>query len=271
MSFFDGIRFEKVSTTGGECELPLLYHDGGLLTLGWAVDPARARELFDERPDGRAFEPWVIAGRAWALVCAFEYRKTSIGPYGELGIGVLAKRRGSSPSVLRFARDMRKEREAGLFVVNLPVTTDRARRAGRELWGYPKYVEKMQSTFDRDAIRFVLENEFEITIGKPGRVRTRSIPMITWSVTPEGQMRRTIVETGSTIAWGGAGSATIRMIGDGPTAKTVRALGLDAKKPTVAFRTNEFRSILPLGDDVGAVSGWTPPPKEAPAAQPSAE
>src|SRR3954471_21609614 len=103
MSFFDGLSYKTFSTTGGDCELPIRYEDGGLLTLGWGVDPALARPLVHD-----AFEPWVIAGRAWALVCAFEYRTTSIGPYGELGIGVLAKPRGTKPSVLRFSRDMRK-------------------------------------------------------------------------------------------------------------------------------------------------------------------
>jgi hypothetical protein len=31
----------------------------------------------------------------------------------------------------------------------------------------------------------------------------------------------------------------------------VKALGLDAMKPSLAFRTDRMRSILPLGEDMG--------------------
>jgi hypothetical protein len=84
------------STSAGPCELPILYTDASLLTLVYSVDPAVAAAHVDLQ----AFEPWDLFGRAWAVLCAFEYRTTSIGPYGERG-GVSNLRR--SPESWRLA------------------------------------------------------------------------------------------------------------------------------------------------------------------------
>jgi hypothetical protein len=238
-------------------ELPIRYLDGGLLFLGWSVDPARAKSVVDDR----AFEPWLLAGRAWAVLCAFEYRETTIGPYGELGIGVLAKRKGTKPSALGYARNMRSQEDVGLWVVNLPVTSERARKAGVELWGYPKYVRDMDMHFGDDGVRFGLAGELEITAG-PGSLSTSCIPFVTWSITGEGALRRTIIEADCRVKWGGARKARVKVVGDGPSAKTVKALGLE-KPPLVAFQTNAFRSVLPIGDDMGVVAGFVKAAKQA--------
>ncbi len=42
---------------------------------------------------------------------------------------------------------------------------------------------------------------------------------------------------------------------DGPTSRTIRALGLEGTKPSFAFRTDEMRSVLPRGKDMGAATG----------------
>ena len=60
-----------------------------------------------------------------ALYC-IEYRKTDIGPYNEVGLTVLALAPGDPIPAN--------------YVVDLPVTTAVANRAGREIWGYNKFV-----------------------------------------------------------------------------------------------------------------------------------
>jgi hypothetical protein len=229
--------------------LPILYSDASLLTLIYSADPAIARTLVD----ARAFEPLVVFGKAWVAFCAFEYRETTIGPYGELGVGVFAKRLGASPSLVRLALDQRKEREAAILVTNLPVTTANARAAGVELWGFPKYVTGMETTFRKEGVRIVLEREFELTMKRGLSLKTRGLPLVLYSVNAAQRVLRTIVETDSVVEWGGAGSVEVKMLGDGPTAKTMRALGLDARKPALAYRTDRLRSILPAGEDMGPV------------------
>jgi hypothetical protein len=244
--FFARVARRPVGTSLGTCDLPILYSDASLLGLLYRVDPNAARPLIDP-----AFEPWIVFGKALAMVCAFEYRDTTIGPYGELGLGLLIKRRGACPSLLGALADMRKETDAGLYIVNLPVTTAEARSAGRELWGYPKYVTPMDIGFRRDGVRFKVDNEIEMTMGASRGLETAGLPFVLYSVNG-GRVLRTIVDVDHKVRWGGASSASIRIAGDGPTATSVRALGLDRAKPMLAFRTDRMRSILPLGEDMGA-------------------
>jgi hypothetical protein len=243
-------------TSAGPCALPILYFDASVLTLVYAVDPALARSFVDTR----GFEPLVVFGQAWVVFSAFEYRETAIGPYGEVGVGVLAKRTGTWPSLIGLVRDQRKEQGAGIFVTNLPVTTDSARAAGFELWGFPKYLTGIDTTFRKDRIRVVLEGEFEVTMRRGLSVKTRGLPLVLFSVNQAGRALRTIVETDSVVEWGGAGSVEVKMLGDGPTAKTMRGLRLDSRQPLLAYCTDGLRSILPAGQDAGAVEGWTKRP-----------
>jgi Acetoacetate decarboxylase (ADC) len=245
--FFASARRKPVATSAGPCELPILYADASLLTLVYSVAPELARAHVDPR----GFEPWVVFGKAWMALCAFEYRETTIGPYRELGLGLLVKRAGTSPSLVALARDQRKVTAAGLFVTNLPVTTANARAAGFELWGFPKYVTGIETSFREDGVRVVLEGELEITMKRGFHVKTSGLPLCLFSVHEEKRVLRTVVETESTVEWGGAGSVEVKVLGDGPTAKTMQALGIHARKPALAYVTDHMKAILPAGEDAG--------------------
>ncbi len=256
--FFAPVRTQPHTTSAGPCALPILYWDASLVGLLYRVDVAKARPLVDPN-----FEPWLVFGKAIAMFCCFEYRQSTIGPYGEVGLGLLVKRKGSKPSLLGALRDsMRTEIDGGLYIVNLPVTTEGARAAGQELWGYPKYVSPMTMSFREDGVRFGLGSELTLTMGPSRGLVTRGLPFVLYSVNDETRVLRTIVDVDHKQRWGGAASARIEITGNGPTARTVKALGLDAAAPMLAFRTNAMRSILPAGIDKGPsvvhVSAATP-------------
>jgi hypothetical protein len=248
--FFANVVQRPMTTSAGPCDLPILYSDASLLTLVYGIAPDLART----QVDSRGFEPIVLFGKAWVALCAFEYRKTTIGPYGELGLGVLVKRMGTSPSLTGLLRDQRKVRDAGLFVTSLPVTTANARAAGFELWGFPKYQTGIETSFQKDRVRIVLERELEISLKRGFHVTTSGLPLCLCSLNRDDEVIRTVVETESKIEWGGAQSVSITMQGDGPTASKMRALGLDAQKPALAFVTDHMKAILPLGENMGALA-----------------
>jgi len=54
----------------------------------------------------------------------------SVGEYGEVGLTIHCKRKGTSPSLMKYLWDMRSGDNQALWVVNLPVTTEVARQAG---------------------------------------------------------------------------------------------------------------------------------------------
>jgi Acetoacetate decarboxylase (ADC) len=248
-AFFDNHARETVATSRGACELPILYQEASLLTAIWRVDAKRAQPLVPAD-----FEPWLVFGKALAMLCIFEYRQTSIGPYGEIGLGVLVRRRGTKPSLLRVLGDLRKEEDQGLYVINLPVTTEEARAAGVEIWGYPKYVRDIDTRFTRDEVRVELAGELRLTMGKGRTLRTRGLPFVTYSVSGEDRLLRTVVDIDHDVRWGAAGTVDLKILGEGPTSKTVRALGIEGVKPAFAFRTDDMRSVLPRGKDMGAAN-----------------
>ena len=248
-SFFENRERETVETSRGPCELPIRYEDASLLTAIWRVDDAVARPLLPSE-----LEPWLVLGKALAMLCIFEYRRTSIGPYGEIGLGVLSRKKGTKPSLVRVLSDLRKEPDQALYVVNLPVTTEGARAAGVEIWGYPKYVRDIETRFTRDGVRAELAGEFTLAMDRRRTLSTRGLPFVTFSVDAKERLLRTVVDIDHDVRWGGARSVDLRVIGDGPTSKTIRALGIDGRKPAFAFRTDTLRSVLPRGVDVGTAS-----------------
>lgn len=242
MAFFDGVRQTAHPTSLGPCDLPILYRDGSTASLLYRCAPDDARDLLATHD----LEPMVIAGRVLVVLAVFEYRDSTVGVYNELGIGVHAKRPGSSPRVGKvLTSQMRAERDQGLCVVTLPVTTPEACAAGIELWGYPKYVTGIDVSFEERSMRCTLQDELEIELGRSFGGSTPALPLVTLS--DRGRVR-TIVEIGSKTRWSIRPPATVRVIGSGKSADVVSALRLDAIRPFAAFRTQAFRAILPKGE-----------------------
>ena len=217
-----------------------------MLGLIWRIDPAIAAPFLE----GTGLEVWPIFGKAIAAMNAWEYRESSIGPYGEVGIGIYAKLKGSKPSLAAHAMSLRGPESVGIYVLNLPVTTQGAFTAGVEIWGYPKYIATINTRFDSQGVNVRLGDELTMSMGKSGMLKTPGIPILTLTQ-KKGQIIRSVIECDHTLRWGGSGTAKIEIHGEGPCTKTVRGLGLHTTKPFAAFRTDRFTALLPEGKAVG--------------------
>jgi hypothetical protein len=137
-SFFDGVTQVQAAIGGEPAKLPVFYYDG---TAQTAVFPARLRALRALLPDPR-FVPARLAPGLGALgVTCFEYRDTDIGPYNELAISIVLSEPPFAlnlPGRALLAGLRRGQLHA--WVQHLPVTTELARLAGVELYGYPKFL-----------------------------------------------------------------------------------------------------------------------------------
>jgi len=246
-NLFAGIEQSDVETSAGVCQLPLLYTDASVLGLVYRVEVKRAAvSLGEDTP----FEVFPLMGKALVQLAVFEYRDSTIGPYNELALALTVRRKGTRPSSLRALVDPRGNEDQGLYFLTLPVTTANANAAGRELWGYPKYVAGIDTDFRETGVRAELEGEIEMSIGQSGSLVTPGIPFVLMS-TKDDRVLRTTVEVDHRLTWGGAPSAELRVLGEGPTADHVCRLGLDSTKPSFAWRTLNMRSVLPLGKDIG--------------------
>jgi hypothetical protein len=142
--------------------------------------------------------------------------------------------------------------DAGWYVVNLPVTTGFTCASGRELWGFPKYVTRIDTEFGRDAAEIILGEELVIDHRARFGVKVPAPPYVFFSEL-EGRIIRTVVPVEHRMRLGGARSVRVQVTGDGPTAATVRRLGLDTRRPMMAARVDHLKFTLPLGKPVGSV------------------
>ena len=252
-SFFKLMKQKPRETSVGPCDLPILYNDASFVGVIYRVDPKKVAELLGA---SSPFEPLLVFGKALCSVSAFEYRESTVGAYNEIALVIQVKRKGTTPSLFRMMLDIRKQEEQALWVVNMPVTTQEARAAGFEIWGYPKYVTRIDTDFAADHTHVTLENEFTLKMGNPGGLRIKGQPFANFTIN-EGHLIRTIVEVDNKVQFGAAGSVKLDIIGNGPTAKSIKTLGLEKLRPTLIFRTDEWRSILPEGKHLGFASEST--------------
>lgn len=243
---FFAVPRTTVQLESGPCELPLLYRDASSFGVFFSVDLAAARSVVA----ASAIEPWPVLGRAVAALYVWEYRDSSIGPYGELGLGVQCRRVGSHPSLPRLALDMGAQDDQGIWVVTLPVTTEAAFLAGVEHWGYPKYVTPIETTFRAAGASCRLGDELTVSIGTLVGPALGGQPVVTYTAR-DGRLQRTRIDVDHRTRWGTGGSARLELHGDGPTTRAIRELGIDRAKPVAAFRIDGFRALLPSGNDLG--------------------
>jgi Acetoacetate decarboxylase (ADC) len=245
-TFFARVPQAPHPTSEGPVALPIYYRDASLFGVFFAADLAACRALVGPS----SIEPWPLLGRAVVALFAWEYRDSTVGAYNEVGLGIQARRRGSSPSLLRLARDMMADDDQGIWVVNLPVTTRAALTAGVDLWGYPKYVTTIKTSFGHEGARVRVGDELELSLGQLHGPSLPGLPVVTYTAL-QGRLLRTVIEVNHRSRWGTGAGARLDLLGAGPTASSLRALGLAGKRPLASFRTDTFRARLPAGVDIG--------------------
>ncbi|MEW6775072.1 MAG: acetoacetate decarboxylase family protein [Bdellovibrionota bacterium] len=243
-------------TSQGKVQLPILYYDTSLVGAFFRCDLKGASKLLE----GTGLEPVSIGGgKGLAGVAFFEYRNTTVGSYNECGITLAAVPvTGRTPPRFAGLDFLRKAagRRVGLYITDLPVTTPLARAAGRELWGFPKFVTEIP--FELAGSRFackVMEPEGGREIfSLAGRVlpspRLLVMDLLLYS-NHQGAHLKTVVEVRSRArthpGWGtrlSVTSSSHRM------AKNLRDLGLDGASPFLIQTTPKFQSRLPAGEAI---------------------
>lgn len=249
--FFEVPRTVQV-TSEGPVELPIFYRDVSNVIALFLVPRDRAARMLD----GSGLVPGLTLGdRAVVALSFYEYRDTSVGVYNEVGTAIFALREGE-PHPLRARADLLLPpawRRGGAWVVDLPVTTAAANAAGREIWGYPKFVTGI--TFDLAERRFastVLDpngrDEIVTLAGTLGRgVPAPPLSLVTLSRL-DGALVRTHVDVRGRQSARAAGSVRLRVGASAHRmAANLRALDLDGARPFVVMTTDRFQSKLHEG------------------------
>ncbi|MFI7696153.1 hypothetical protein ACIBQ6_44295 [Nonomuraea sp. NPDC049655] len=133
----------------GVVELPIICRDGEAITACFAVSPAAVAGLLE----GTGLGPVVrVAGRALVVVHAARNRRTGVGDYAELQVGVVVPGpfrspepgppwRGFGPPDLLRAADVRR---SGAFLVGSAVDSAVVQALGARLWGGETYLTALE-------------------------------------------------------------------------------------------------------------------------------
>ena len=225
---------QRTLSDGSLCPLPIRYFDAQLLIATYLVDYGRASALL--KNTGVIAVPQGIGQALVALGC-FQYRKTDIGPYNEVGLGILA----TSP----------KSPVPALYVVHLPVDTALANRAGHEIWGYNKFVASIDIADSGNDFSMTIRDPDNVTIAQFKGTRSASVTMppndiVTFSIL-DGQLVRTVIQM-MTASQLGSGGFSLK-IGESthPMADSLRTLGLDSLCPVLVQFADPFQSLLFAG------------------------
>jgi hypothetical protein len=235
-----------VRVSSGEVEFPLFYTDATCTSVFYAANLRVATALL--RPHGVS-PARVSGGRALLGITWFEYRATSIGPYNELGISVLASSGVERTPRLPLMRVLAGDPRLAFFVLHLPVTTEIARVGGVEVYGFPKTLNELPIEWDEDRLTAALFDqgravfEMNVPLGRGVSVGLMDLP--TYS-TLDGHLMRTVVATDCRARLFRSPRATlVTMQPEHPIARTLAALEPD-RRPRAVLHVPKLRSRLPL-------------------------
>lgn len=190
-------------------------------------------------------------GRAAIIVIAFNYLETSIGPYGEVGIGIPCTYGYQATPLVPLLLEGHTP-GWGIFVLHLPVTTQTACDAGRGAWGYPKFVADMEFLKQPDCqqVRLSEGNRhiFTFAVEQQGIPLKDNRPLVTYTVHDHHLLKTTIPSRAVYQAGFLPGSGHLSL-GDHPVAHQLREFDLS---PTSIFTKNYLTrsGILPVGERV---------------------
>lgn len=228
-----GLPLERrVLSDGTECSLPIRYFDVQCLVATFLVEQGRAAELL--RGTGLKAVAQEDGKAVVALYC-IEYRKTDIGPYKEVGLTVLALAPGDPIPAN--------------YVVDLPVTTAVANRAGREIWGYNKFLAAIDVKSDGKSFSTFLRDSENEMIGALTGERGASVPappadILTFTLL-RGRLIKTTIQV-LTPFQASSGDGFVFQAGTSkhPMTSRLRTLGVDGARPVVVQYADPFQSLL---------------------------
>jgi hypothetical protein len=146
--FFEQFKYEEIEFKGEKGEVPAKYFDTRSFS---AVFPASSRKLKKYLPSKKMKLIKPFPGISFIFIVAYEYKRISaLEPYNEVGIGY----------PLNF-KDKDQEYSGSQFIY-LPVTTERAKELGADLFGYPKFVAEITFEDYENSSKCVLKHEGDL-------------------------------------------------------------------------------------------------------------
>ncbi len=238
---------------GKEISFPVIVSNASMLMNGFLVN-AKAAQAMLEGSGFRVVE--IFPGKAILQLLAIDYKENDLGDYNEGAIIFPVLTPGEKKPFPFFGALKRMGNGTlGNFVYRMPVDQEFTTHAGRFIWGFPKWVSRMDIEFGPSVARgtFIDEDELVYSIAaKTGGNNTPKEQRAASLAIRDGKAWKTYgtnSSSGLTFSLGGEAPE----IGDShPLAKELRTLGLP-KKPmfTVSVKRTKMTFGKPESIDIG--------------------
>lgn len=241
------------TSSEGEVQMPIMYYDDSIMMALFRVDFYKAQALV---ADQGLQAVRIFGGKALVAMAFYQYRETSIADYNEVGVAIATVPNGTKVPMFPLLSMMNALDKApvGFCVIDLPVTTPAACAAGREIWGYPKFVTPIGfslkgNDFDGVVTDPATSKDLARLSGKAGiGVPGPLLDLVLYS-RHNGNMLRTLVNTrgGAQTCLPGSLRVTVSDDSQHPMAQRLRALGLHNAKPTLVSHSHALQLRLNAG------------------------
>ena len=226
-----------------ESLLPVQYRDGRVVSAFYLIKSSNARRAIT----CSKLHPVILPGkRSISVITLFEYLDTTIGPYREFSMGILA---APTPRLAtNIINAVIGESPLAAWILALPVTSQLACQGGIELFGYPKSVKCIDVQFMNDYCSYSVSDDngelvaFSCALRRGPKIKVKRLH--TYSEL-NGRLIRTDIETCWQPAMTGGKGARLRIGStEQPIAAIASALELPLE-PIFLLHGSRFSAILP--------------------------
>jgi len=212
-----------------------------------------------------------IPGRAMMALAVCRYDDTDLDSYHEVAVSFVVRTHDAPAPVSAPVRAREFASGAiGVYIHRLPVDQEFTCVAGRDIWGFPKWVtsidiDEPSTTSPRTGTGTTVRlvdggtHVLSLTIAAGGRLRLPPRAPPTYSFA-DGVLRRTTWTTSATGTTGRFGGATLTL-GDHPVADELRSLGLPRRalfSSSAAQMTASFGGAEVVRRSAGGDPRWSP-------------
>lgn len=242
-----------LTTSEGDVVMPIMYYDDSIMMALFRVDIDKAQAMV---ADQGLQAVQIFGGKALVAMAFYQYRETSIADYNEVGVAVATVPIGTKVPKFPLLSMLNALDKApvGFCVVDLPVTTAAACAAGREIWGFPKFVTPIGFSLKGHQFEGVVTdpangNDLVRLQGKAGMGIPGPLLNLVLYSRHQGTMLRTLVNTRGGASTCLPGSMRVTVSGDSqhPMAQRLRALGLADAQPILVSYSHALQLRLNAG------------------------
>ncbi len=197
-----------------------------------------------------------LPGRALVALAVCRYDDTDLDPYHEVAVSFVVRRHEAPPAGrLGKMRELARG-EIGAYIHRLPVDQEFTCAAGRDIWGFPKWLTTIDidepAPGDRSAattVRLVDDGAHVLSLtiapGGPVGLPAQAPPSYSFR---DGVLRRTTWRTTADGTRGRPGGALL-VLGDHPMATELRSLGLP-KRPLFSGSSERMQASFDASEVV---------------------